>query len=67
MSDTERTHGVCGNCKERFPLTDEHVSYGGLLWCSEHCLAEFVVEKDMDVTKVATGLEHRPVERETDQ
>lgn len=62
MSKPERAHGMCGNCRERFHLDIEHVAYGGLLWCTEKCLAEFVAERGLDAETVEAGLEHRSVD-----
>jgi hypothetical protein len=59
VDSTERMHGVCGNCKERFDLRVPHVAYGGILWCTEDCLAEYVVGTDIPADAVAEKLEHR--------
>lgn len=65
MSDEERTHGRCIQCREEFDMDVDHVTYGGGLWCTEYCLAKWVVEQQdrpnlrPDIDKVAREFEHR--------
>ena len=59
MSQT-RTHGACANCRERFDLRERHIAFGGLLWCTDECLAEFVAASDgIDVDRVVVEMERR--------
>ena len=53
---SERTHGMCGNCHRDFELEVTHVAYGGLLWCSEDCLTDFVSKFDRDINQVKSDM-----------
>jgi len=44
MDKTQRRRGTCIECRESWDLmTHRYVKYGGGLWCSEECLAEWAV------------------------
>ena len=61
--DPERM-GRCANCRESFDLRLPYVMYGGFVWCTERCLAEFAVGRDFDDEKIKhieSTLEHREV------
>lgn len=49
----------CVTCRREFSQEKEHVEFGGLVWCSDHCLAVFTVEEGLDVDKVAEEREVR--------
>lgn len=57
-SHDEQVEGRCGNCNERFHLSQEHIAYGGTLWCTEQCLEEYAGNVSVD------DVEFRPEESE---
>ena len=65
MSDElKRTRGICVNCRDSFHIQKHnHVKWGGMLWCSESCLAEYAVENEdrnvlpTDPDKIALEME----------
>ena len=42
--ELKRRRGTCIECRESWDLkTHRYIKYGGGLWCSEECLAEWAV------------------------
>ena len=37
---------TCVYCREKVESGEKYITYGGLVWHSEECLAEYVMEND---------------------
>lgn len=62
---TQRSSGTCIECRESFNIqTDIYVAYGGGIWCSESCFAEWAVDAkgvESDFEKIEDEMEVRNV------
>lgn len=59
--NSELPNSKCVWCKELFSPKVEHIAFGGLVYCTEECLAECVVDSDeLTVDKVEEEMEYRP-------
>lgn len=70
------THKTCGNCRESIEVGEQYITYGGLCWCSESCLADYYMAPDspagwsnrlitsQDIEEIETGIEHRTLTAE---
>lgn len=48
----------CAKCGEAI-LADEYTTYGGLVFHDDDCLAEFTVDRRLDVNTVAANKERK--------
>lgn len=65
------THKICGNCRSSIEVGEQYITYGGLCWCSESCLAEYYMDPgsptgwsdglitSKKIEEIEAGIEHR--------